>query len=63
MNAVVHKISLDIHDAASQVSISVKKGDNTRKIVAVLSENGKGIYAPENEVLLEECNYYVTKIK
>lgn len=41
MNHSSYWISLDIHDMASQVTISVKKGDNNRRICAVLTENGK----------------------
>lgn len=41
MNYSIHRISLDIHDTSSQVSISVKRKDSHRKIVATLMENGK----------------------
>lgn len=41
MNYSIYRISLDIHDTASQVSLSVKKGDTGRRIIAVLTENGK----------------------
>ena len=41
MNYSNYRISLDIHDTASQVSVSVKKGDTKRRICAVLTENGK----------------------
>lgn len=49
MNYSIHRISLDIHDTASQVSISVKRNDSHRKIIATLTENGKP-YA-----ITEEC--------
>lgn len=35
-----YRISLDIHDAASQACIVVKKGDTGRRIYAALTENG-----------------------
>lgn len=41
MNLSNFRISLDIHDMSSQVSISVKRGDTCRRICAVLTENGK----------------------
>lgn len=41
MNLSTYRISLDIHDMSSQVSISVKRGDTCRRICAVLTENGK----------------------
>ena len=41
MNHSIYRISLDIHEMSSQVSISVKRGDTCRRIVAVLTENGK----------------------
>lgn len=41
MHYSTYNISLDIHSPASQVSLSVKKGDTLRKICAVFTENGK----------------------
>ena len=41
MNYSNHRLTLDIHSTASQVTIRVKKGDNNRRICAVLTENGK----------------------
>lgn len=41
MNNSSYWISLDIHDTASQAVLAVKKGDNSRKICASLTENGK----------------------
>lgn len=41
MNYSTYRISLDIHDTASQVSIPVKNGDTYRKIIATLSEDGR----------------------
>lgn len=67
MNLSNFRISLDIHDMSSQVSISVKRGDTCRRICAVLTENGKpyvisdGCYAvftaikPDNTYLCNDC--------
>jgi hypothetical protein len=67
MNNSVHRISLDIHDTASQVSISAKKGDTARSIYITLQENGKpyriaeGCYAvlsgvkPDGNYLFNDC--------
>ena len=41
MNNSIHRISLDIHDTGSQVSISAKKGDTARSLHINLTENGK----------------------
>ena len=41
MNYSTYRISLDIHDTASQVSIPVKSGDSYRKIIATLAEDGR----------------------
>lgn len=41
MNNSIHRISLDIHDTGSQVSISAKKGDKYRSLHITLTENGK----------------------
>ena len=41
MNYSNHRISLDIHDTASQVSIAVKRYDNQNRICAFLTEGGK----------------------
>lgn len=49
MNYSTHRISLDIHDTASQISISVKRNDSNRKIIATLMENGKPY------TITEEC--------
>lgn len=40
MNMSIFKISLDIHDEASQLSFSVKKGDTSRRLYITLTENG-----------------------
>ena len=41
MNNSIHRISLDVHDTGSQVSISAKKGDTARSLHITLTENGK----------------------
>ena len=41
MNKAIYRISLDIHDTGSQISLSVKKGDTARSIYITLTENGK----------------------
>lgn len=41
MNKAIYRISLDIHDTSSQVSLSVKKGDTARSIHIILTEKGK----------------------
>jgi hypothetical protein len=41
MNYSNHRISLDIHDTASQVCIAVKRYDNQNRICAFLTEGGK----------------------
>ncbi len=41
MQNAIHRISLDIHDAASQAVVSVKKADSKRRIIVVFTEDGK----------------------
>ena len=41
MNNSIHRISLDIHETASQVSIYAKKGDTARSLHITLQENGR----------------------
>lgn len=41
MKNSIYRISLDIHDTSSQISLSVKKGDTARSIYITLTENGK----------------------
>ena len=41
MNNSIYRISLDIHDTGSQVSISAKKGDTARSLHITLQENSK----------------------
>ena len=41
MNNSIHRISLDIHDTGSQISLSAKKGDKYRSLHITLTENGK----------------------
>ncbi len=67
MNNSIHRISLDIHDTGSQVSISAKKGDTARSIYITLTENGKpyriteGCHAvftgvkPDKNYLFNDC--------
>lgn len=67
MNNSIHRISLDIHDTGSQVSISAKKGDTARSIYITLQESGKpyriaeGCYAvfsgekPDGNFLFNNC--------
>lgn len=67
MNNSIHRISLDIHDTASQASINAKKGDTARSIYITLQENGKpyriaeGCYAvlsgvkPDGNFLFNDC--------
>ena len=40
MNMSIFRISLDIHDEASQLCFSVKKGDTSRRLLITLTENG-----------------------
>lgn len=41
MNTSNYRISLDIHDATSQVSIPIKKGDNNRQLIISLVDGGQ----------------------
>ncbi len=47
MNSSIHRISLDIHDTASQVSISAKRGDTARGLHIMLQENSKPYHIAE----------------
>lgn len=40
MNPSYYRISLDIHDATSQLSFSIKKGDTNRRLLISLTDNG-----------------------
>ena len=67
MNMSNFRISLDIHDEASQLSFSVKKGDTSRRLYITLTENGmpyrigKDCYAvfsavkPDDKVIYNDC--------
>lgn len=57
MNNSIHRISLDIHDTGSQVSISAKKGDTARSIYITLTENGKPYR------IAEGCSAVFTAVK
>ena len=57
MNNSNYYISLDIHDTASQAVLTVKKGDNSRKISASFTENGK------EYVIAEGCTAVFTAKK
>jgi hypothetical protein len=41
MNQSIYRISLDIHSVASQLSLGVNRGDNMRRLIITLTENGK----------------------
>ena len=41
MNQSTFRISLDVHSVASQLSFSVNRGDNMRRLIITLTENGK----------------------
>ena len=43
-----HKITLDVNKPASQATISVKKGDNARRLLVNLSESGSPYYISED---------------
>ena len=57
MNNSIHRISLDIHDTGSQVSISAKKRDTARSIYITLTENGKPYR------IAESCHAVLTGVK
>ena len=40
MNPFYYRIALDIHDATSQLSFSIKKGDTNRRLLISLMDNG-----------------------
>ncbi len=68
MNFSKYRITLDVHEAASQVQIAAKQNDSARQIYATLMENGKpyviesgcravlAFERPGAEVMLEECD-------
>ena len=67
MNYTEHKITLDIHQTASAVSLRVKKGDTARRLLIHLAERGKpyhieaDCYAvftaakPDGKVIFNNC--------
>lgn len=67
MKLVEHKFTLDVNQTASQVSISVKKGDTARRLLIHLTESGypchlsKDCYAvfsankPDGHVIFNNC--------
>lgn len=48
MKRSIYRISLDIHEPASQLSFSVNRGDTTRRLKINLTENGKPYEIAEN---------------
>lgn len=44
MNPSVFRLTLDIHDSAAKTLVRVKKGENWRKLVVALQEDGKPYY-------------------
>ena len=67
MNYAVYNIALDIHKTGSQVALSMIRGENKRKIVVSLTENGrpykildgcKAVFTakkPDGNFLYNEC--------
>ena len=67
MKLVEHKFTLDVNQTASQVGISVKKGDTARRLLIHLTESGypfhlsKDCYAvflankPDGHVIFNNC--------
>lgn len=47
MNIIYNKISLDIHNIASQLTLAVKKGDTARGLIITLTDNGKVYNIPD----------------
>lgn len=47
MNLANYRISLDVHDVASQLSFSIKKGDTSRRLIVKLVDNGKPYEIPK----------------
>lgn len=47
MNIIYKKISLDIHNIASQLTLAVKKGDTARGLIITLTDNGKVYNIPD----------------
>ena len=68
MTYTEHKITLDIHNTMSSVSLSVKKGDTARRLLIHLAEKGRpyhiddGCYAvftalkPDGNVVFNNCS-------
>ena len=57
MNNSIYRVSLDIHDTASQTMLNVKKSDNGRQINFVLTDGGKPY------VITEGCKAYFRALK
>ena len=67
MEYIDHKITLDVHDTVSQVSLSVKRRETGRRLLIHLADNGypyhisKDCYAvftarkPDGKVIFNEC--------
>ena len=47
MNYIYSKISLDVQNIASQLTVSVKRGDTTRGLIISLTDNGKVYNIPD----------------
>lgn len=70
MKDSIYRITLDMHDVASQVQITAKKGDTARKIYINLTEYGEpyivgtGCYAvimmkkPSGAVIMNDCDIH-----
>ena len=67
MNPSYYRISLDVHDATSQLSFSIKKGDTSRRLLISLMDNGvpyvieQDCYAvfsarkPDGKIVFNDC--------
>lgn len=72
MRDSIYRITLDVHDIASQIQLTAKLSDNARRIHIQLTENGKPyliepgcravmmIRKPDNNILLNDCDIRLT---